>query len=131
MSALRQAGSFRIVLVGPSPKFDISLPSMLMRNWAMKRWNVVPDRLDIERAKTIAIDRDLSFAASSNGIAYISMIDAFCNDDGCLTKTPGSASDLVTPDYGHFTTSGSLIAAYAVEPAIVAAEKLNSSTERE
>jgi lysophospholipase L1-like esterase len=51
---------------------------------------------------------DEAFAAMSNtaDVRFMSAYDALCNDDGCLTHTPKSKAELLSWDYGHFTTAG-------------------------
>jgi hypothetical protein len=44
--------------------------------------------------------------AASEGVQYVSILDALCNSEGCLTHTPASRADLLIWDNGHLTTDG-------------------------
>ena len=53
-----------------------------------------------------AVDAVLAAIAEQQDARFVSVFDALCTVDGCLTHTPASRSDLLTWDYGHLTTSG-------------------------
>jgi hypothetical protein len=44
--------------------------------------------------------------ADNEQVRYISIFDALCDAEGCLTHTPASRSDLLVWDYGHMTRAG-------------------------
>lgn len=108
---VKAAGITDILLVGPAPKFVPILPAMLMQNWQKTRAYDLPDRLNIDREETAAVDRAFASVAAAAGVQYLSLLDVFCNEDGCLTKVPGTRSDLVTWDYGHLTTAAATFVA--------------------
>jgi hypothetical protein len=82
-SALKKLGVQRIVFVGQSPEWSDSLPTLMMRKQVVgiperTKSGLVPETLVInELTKQI-------FATPSAGIAYVDLIDFFCNADGCL-----------------------------------------------
>jgi hypothetical protein len=53
----------------------------------------------------------MSTIAGQEHVRFISIFDALCDRDGCLTHTPASRSELLAYDYGHLTVPG---AAYVV-----------------
>jgi peptidoglycan/LPS O-acetylase OafA/YrhL len=82
-SALKNLGIQRIVFVGQSPEWSDALPTLMMRKQVVgiperTKGGLVPETLVInELTKQI-------FATPSAGIAYVDLIDLFCNADGCL-----------------------------------------------
>jgi hypothetical protein len=69
----------------------------------------------------VKVDAELeSLIAGQPPVHYVSMLRALCDADGCLTHAPGSPTDLLTWDYGHFTTPGAEVAArYLVDHKIL------------
>lgn len=112
---VRAAGVADIIVVGPAPRFDPSLPSQLLQDWLLHRSGALPDRLRTDRSTTSTIEAGIAQVARSTGARFISLLDLLCNDQGCLTKIPDSADDLVTWDYGHFTTRGATFVARAIQ----------------
>ncbi len=111
---LKTAGKPNILVIGPAPKFDPSLPSMLLRDWSLAHWSSVPARLQIDRGVTEVIDHNLRRLSEIEEVHFFSLLNLLCNDQGCLTKLPNSTSRLLTWDYGHFTTDGAIIVAKAL-----------------
>lgn len=52
------------------------------------------------------MDAALLSVARGAGATFVSLYNAMCNQEGCLTHTQIGKSDLVTWDYGHLTTNG-------------------------
>ena len=46
--------------------------------------------------------------ATSEGVRFVSIFDAICNGDGCLTHGPASPSELLCWDQGHLTLEGAV-----------------------
>jgi hypothetical protein len=82
-TALKKLGVERIVFVGQNPQWSDALPTLMMRKQVVgipqrTKSGLVPETLTInERTKQI-------FAAPVAGIAFVDLIDLFCNADGCL-----------------------------------------------
>jgi hypothetical protein len=112
---VKAAGISDILVIGPAPRFDPSLPSMLLRDWSFAHWTVVPIRLKTDRGVTNMIDNNLMRLAKSENVRFFSLLNLLCDDDGCLTKLAASRSRLLTWDYGHFTTDGAGIVAHALQ----------------
>src|ERR1700681_4649549 len=104
--ALKKETNARVVVLGPVPTWRRGLPNEVLRYFMLHH------RLIAERS---------SDAASSNwpdallraklvplGAEYISVWDAVCNADGCLTRTGDKASDISASDQVHFTEKGSM-----------------------
>jgi len=43
---------------------------------------------------------------AGTSVGYVSVRDLMCNADGCLTHVGDGADQIVSFDYGHFTTAG-------------------------
>ena len=82
-AALKKLGVQRIVFVGQNPQWSDALPTLIMRKQVVgipqrTKSGLVPETLTInERAKQL-------FATPAEGIAFVDLIDLFCNADGCL-----------------------------------------------
>lgn len=105
---LNQTGIQKILFLGPAPKWTSELPKLFARSlWVSKSQrtylNVNTDviRLDAQLKK--------SFHSMPKNTQYISVIDLFCDPDGCLTYTGEDIRDtLTTWDDSHLTPSASV-----------------------
>lgn len=92
----------RIVFTGPTPHWQPSLPKLVAR----KLWNGTPQRTwKGVNKKLIESDRQLQaeFPREPN-VSYVSLVDAFCNDQGCLVYLGDDKMHGITSyDYGHLT----------------------------
>ncbi len=112
---LKKAGIQNVILVGPAPRFEPTLPTVIVRDWSHHKWGALPDRIQVSMPDTIKMDHDFACIASIEDVRYVSLMKTFCTEDGCLIKKPGSDSDLVSWDYGHLTTTGAIIAAQTIK----------------
>ena len=113
VDALEKAGVRKIVFIGPAPKWKGSLPSQMYDAWARASpFHTVPDRLGTGLEPLPAIDDGkLRGDLEARRVTYVSVIDFFCNAEGCLTHAPEGPTRLVTWDYGHLTTDGATLVA--------------------
>lgn len=93
-----------VIILGPAPVWAPDLPSATFRFWFKNR--SLPDRMPPAAKAYQSADAVLKAIAQQEGVRFISVFDALCNVEGCLTHTPDSKSDLLAWDYGHFTSSG-------------------------
>jgi SGNH domain (fused to AT3 domains) len=93
-----------VVLLGPSPSFDPNLPEQVYQDWLSH--GALPERLIPVPQNYREMDAALLSAAGGTGATFVSLHDALCNQEGCLTHTQAGKSDLVSWDYGHLTTNG-------------------------
>jgi peptidoglycan/LPS O-acetylase OafA/YrhL len=98
---LKKVGVQRVIFTGPTPHWVPSLPAVLSR--------MIPDVpkrtfLGVDKG-VLALDLKLKKDASrSKTVEYISLIDYFCNNYGCLTHYSSDVAASVTSwDYGHLT----------------------------
>jgi peptidoglycan/LPS O-acetylase OafA/YrhL len=105
-----RAGIDDVVLVGPSPSWQPeNLPAVVFKFWSDV--GSLPDRLKLPPQNYQATDAVMRDIAIGEGVRFVSIFDAICNADGCLTHGPASSSELLFFDHGHLTLEG---AAYLV-----------------
>jgi len=96
---LKSVGVEKIIFTGPSPRWNPSLPAVLAR-----RLPNVPERTfyGVDRG-VLELDNKLKIESGEfRDFEYISLIDFFCDSDGCLTHYSADIAASVTSwDYGH------------------------------
>jgi peptidoglycan/LPS O-acetylase OafA/YrhL len=93
-----------VILLGPFPSFSPNLPEQAYQDWLSR--GALPDRLIPLAQNYRGMDAALLSAAREAGATFVSLHDALCNQEDCLTHTRTGKSDLVSWDYGHLTTNG-------------------------
>jgi len=99
---LKSVGVQRVIITGPSPHWIPSLPIVLTRmlpNFPTRTF------LGVDKG-VLDLDRRLKDSSGqSNFFDYVSLIDFFCNKDGCLTYYDAQdvAASITSWDYGHLT----------------------------
>jgi peptidoglycan/LPS O-acetylase OafA/YrhL len=112
INRLKQIGVDQIVLVGPVPVYNPSLPKALMSfYWATKPAQL-PARMAFGLTRFNDFDDSLAKAAAESGIVFVSPTHVLCNSDGCLTMVGGDPKQLTAWDSAHLTDAGS---SYLVE----------------
>jgi len=99
---LKKIGVKRIIFTGPVPKWSPKLPYLVAR----KLWFNIPRRTFVGVHQDI-LNEDarikIEFIQKKN-VLYLSLIDFFCNKQGCLTYIGNDRMrGLTSPDYGHLT----------------------------
>ena len=100
--ALLRAGAKRVVFTGPTPHWTTDLPQIIARDL----WPDTPQRslhgLDMN---IMQADASLKSATENDhAFEYVSIIDAFCDANGCLTYLGNDRKTGITSaDYGHLT----------------------------
>lgn len=99
---LRDMGVKKIIFTGPSPQWKPDLPKVVAR----KLWDSTP------RQTYIGVDQGVlnlnnqlkSGFHQRRGVYYVSLVDFFCNAEGCLTYIGDDRKlGITTWDYGHLT----------------------------
>jgi len=99
---LKVMGIKKIVFIGPAPHWKPDLPKII----AGELWDDTPTRTFVGVDKKVmasdkALKKHFSFM---EGVAYASLIDFFCSDEGCMTYVGDDRKTGVTTyDYGHLT----------------------------
>jgi peptidoglycan/LPS O-acetylase OafA/YrhL len=110
--ALKQQTGARVVVLGSVPWWKRGLPNEVLRHFMLQR-KLIPERSDrAEPDGAAAVLREKLLPA---GAEFISVRDALCNAQGCLTRVGDSAEDISASDQIHLTEKGS---AYLIESII-------------
>lgn len=97
-------GVKQVVLVGPVPQWQPSLPLVIVtRHWGERSDYIQDAALDYNVIRTNTMIEQQS--ANSN-YTYVSIIDTLCKADACLARVPGKQA-LLHVDYGHMSAEGS------------------------
>ena len=108
IARLKKAGVVHIILVGPVPVWDPSLPKRLLRFYMTSLPHHVPDRMSgANLSYPREFDDKLREIARSEEVEFISAIDVFCNGNECMTNVGLGPVNLVTNDSTHLTTAAS------------------------
>ena len=100
---LREA-NIEVILVGPTPHWDPTLPEFVFRAW--QATGHLPDRKPMNVDDLHATDNLFRTIADREQASLYSIADILCDDDGCLTHTNRSRSELLAWDHSHFTVEG-------------------------
>ncbi len=122
-AALQAEGVPNVWIIGGIPNWRESLPHAMNFNF-LRRGQPVPERtytyvLD----ESLKIDDQIREQDHHKGVEYISLKDALCNAEGCLTRVGTDfPNDLLVMDYGHLTKNGAKYIS-----ASVLGEKINAA----
>jgi len=118
-AGIRALGARAVILVGPVPQWNRELYRII----AKKYWPNPPEWIGeglVEEDRLV--DRELKRRyRSSSDLVYVSIIEQMCRSDGSCRAFvgPDKYEDIVTHDYGHFTSSASrYVAERIVTPAV-------------
>jgi hypothetical protein len=111
VAALKQQTNARIVVLGSVPWWKRGLPNEVLR-YFMLHHQLIPERSS--RAETDKSGATLRAKLVPLGAEYISVWDALCNADGCLTRIGDSAKDISASDQVHLTEKGSEFLIHAI-----------------
>src|SRR6202158_1578395 len=106
VAALKKQTTARVVVLGPVPTWRRGLPNEVLR-YFMLHHRLIPERSS-DAVSSKWPDALLRAKLVPLGAEYISVWDAMCNADGCLTRTGDKASDISASDQVHFTEKGSM-----------------------
>ena len=109
---LRSLGARDVLLVGPVPQWQPSLPLVVTRFHWNANFERVKEGLDPEM---FALDRALGDQlAASPVIRFASVVTRLCNEAGCLATVPNTDQQLIAIDAGHLSPSGSAYVATTI-----------------
>ena len=103
VAEIRKAGVPRVILLGAVPYWKEDLPQLLLKVWKDKK--TVPMRLGEEYLDPLvrAATAEMRQRAQAMGIEFISGMDYFCNQEGCLTRMTPKSTEPLSYDYGHLS----------------------------
>ena len=133
VAEIKKAGVPRIILLGAVPYWQKALPLILMEEWKKGP----PTRLPPLRLKE-GLDPDLDEATAimrarseRMGIEFISGMQFFCNEEGCLTRLNEDAKQPLSYDYGHLSTSAVIYYVEQLAPLIFRETLRSESLQKE
>jgi peptidoglycan/LPS O-acetylase OafA/YrhL len=104
-AALKGYGVKHIVLIGPLPQWNPSLPSVIVnRHWEVTDSHISDPALD---QNTLAVDQATRQLIDPTDVQFVSLIDKLCVNDACLVRLEDTNS-LLQIDSGHLSAEGSL-----------------------
>ncbi|MEB0222179.1 SGNH hydrolase domain-containing protein, partial [Pseudomonas sp. AB12(2023)] len=117
---LKSYGVKHVVLVGPLPEWNPSLPSVIAnRHWGTTDSHITDPALDQD---VMVTDHLTQKTIDHKAVDFISLIDKLCVANSCLVRLPGDNS-LLQLDSSHLTEKGSV---YIVKTFVLPElEKLN------
>lgn len=109
-----------IVLVGPVPVWNPSLPARLIDYYRTSVPKHVPDRMQ-GASLFPAIDVRFEALAARDGVALVLPSRVFCTNEGCATRaSQGTDMEPLAWDSAHLTSAGSRAVAMAIYEALSA-----------
>src|ERR1700681_1983534 len=105
VAALKKQTNARVVVLGSVPWWKRGLPNEVLR-YFMLHHSLIPERST--RAEADRSGETLREKLVPLRAEYISVWDAMCDADGCLTRIGEAASDITASDQVHLTEKGSV-----------------------
>ena len=101
-----ELGAHRVIVVGPSPTWEPSLPRVYADHHMQDHAEYVSTGLAADRFR---VDRELRARVSVlTNVTYLSLLDQLCHDGACLARVPDADPlDLMAVDLGHLSPKGS------------------------
>ena len=127
VAALKKETNARVVVLGPVPTWRRGLPNEVLRYFMLHH------RLIAERSSDAVSsnwpDAILRARLVPLGAEYISVWDAMCNADGCLTRIGDAASDISASDQVHLTEKGSVFLVQSIIDRLLGGQSPRSSND--
>jgi peptidoglycan/LPS O-acetylase OafA/YrhL len=127
VAALKQQTNARIVVLGSVPWWKRGLPNEVLRYFMLHN-RLIPERST--RAESDQSGAALRTKLVPLGAKFISVWDALCNADGCLTRIGDSAGDISASDQVHLTEKGSVFLVQAIIDEVLGGRPARSSHEQ-
>lgn len=104
MARFVKANHGELVLIGPVPQWQPSLPIIIAKDLKIQK-HYVSEGLDVV---PIGTNEKLRDTYSGTDVRFVSLIDGLCRENECRAIVPSNDSfDLLALDYGHLTPAGS------------------------
>lgn len=106
---LHRSGMRRVVLFGPGPTWNPTLPVDLFRYMSLRRTQQLPERLGWVPPEVRDLDAAMALRARAAHVQYVSPLERLCDAQGCRTQAHAGQAppDLLFRDHDHLTVSGS------------------------
>ena len=99
---LSSLGVGKVIFAGPAPQWTADLPQIIVR----RLWDSTLQRTYIGIDKNVLLENEKlkEEIKQKDGVNFVSLIDFFCNSDGCLTYIGDDKKTGITAwDNGHLT----------------------------
>ena len=108
VNELKKLGTKKIILLGPTPYWNNSLPHNIVENWKIGNpLNKPPLRLSYGtfglNEKLPLFNKQMEDLALRLDVTYINSLKYFCNEEGCITRDSEDGFKVASVDYGHLT----------------------------
>ncbi|MFP8780625.1 acyltransferase family protein [Hydrogenophaga sp. RWCD_12] len=119
VAEIKKAGVPRVILLGAVPYWKEDLPQLLLKVWKDKK--TIPLRLGDEYLDPLVrtTTAEMRQRAKAMGIEFISGMDYFCNQEGCLTRMTPKSTEPLSYDYGHLSIPAVKYYAEQIAPIIL------------
>jgi len=124
VAALKQQTRARVIVLGSVPWWKRGLPNEVLRFFLLHH-HLIPVRSD--RASADSSGARLREKLVPLGAEFISVWDAMCNADGCLTRIGDTAKDLSASDQVHLTEKGSVFLVQSIIGTVLHGQSQRSS----
>jgi hypothetical protein len=100
-----ELGAQQVLIVGPSPTWEPSLPRAYAEHHMKDRAEFITTGLN----DRFRVDRELRARVKDlPRVTYLSLLDHLCHDGACLARIPGTDPlELMAVDFGHLSPKGS------------------------
>lgn len=134
IAQVRSLGVRRVVLIGPPPSWKDTPSRIVFNLWRDDPLHATPGpRLDYGRYgmgqgeqtvdgpdyRTSTAETFLRDLAKRSGSDYISLTEALCNADGCLTRADSDSGETFYLDIVHLTPAGSKYTVQLITPQLL------------
>lgn len=108
---LKELGVFHILLIGPVPQWQPSLPETMIKSihWKTTSKFISDSNLDLS---IINVDNRMKKRILPKNLTYVSVINGLCeklpNQEYTCRVKPENSDNLIQVDYGHLSKEGSL-----------------------
>ena len=129
---LKSEGVKNVWIIGGIPNWQESLPHAMNFNFLRHNQNVPQRTFTYVVKESLDIDAVLRARDTKQGVQYISLKDALCNEQGCLTNVGTDfPNDLIVMDYGHLTKNGATyLSEHVLGEQIMALMKMKHSSNK-
>lgn len=102
VTKLKKVGINHVIVIGPDPAWS----PVLYKEIANRYWLKTPNRISTGLDQSVLNEEKYMRVSlnSADNFQYVSLIDFFCNKEGCLAYINNDRKDGITTfDYGHLT----------------------------
>jgi peptidoglycan/LPS O-acetylase OafA/YrhL len=118
---LQRSGVHHVVIFGPGPIWDATLPTDLFHYMRLRNTEQIPAYLGGVSSSVAWVDQQMAAQAATLGVQYVSIARYFCDSRGCRTlgdPAQQAPPDLLFRDRDHLTRSGAALLMEAAAPQI-------------